>query len=82
VARLDADDRFTLMIEFSVKNAGVAAIVASSARDRPEFAVFVGAYVVAAYPLLGLATWAFRRFAAPRERVAPPGARRRGSLDS
>ncbi|MEE8312086.1 MAG: bile acid:sodium symporter [Candidatus Binatia bacterium] len=61
VAGLEAVDRFTMAIEFSVKNVGLAAIVAISALGRPELAVFAGAYVLTGYPLAVLASLAFRR---------------------
>jgi BASS family bile acid:Na+ symporter len=59
--RLDAADRFTFLIEYSVKNVGLAAIVAIAGFQRPELAVFAGAYVVVGYPLAVLACLGFRR---------------------
>lgn len=59
--RLSAPDRFTFAIEFSVKNVGLAAIVALTGFDRPEFAVFAGSYVMVGYPLAALAALAYRR---------------------
>jgi len=56
VADLDADDRFTIGIELASKNVGLSAIVALTALESPELAIFAGAYVVVGYPLvLGLA---------------------------
>ncbi len=62
--RLDAVDRFTFMIEYSVKNVGLAAIVALAGFGQPELAIFAGAYVVVGYPLAALACLAFRRLRA------------------
>ena len=59
--RLAAADRFTFLIEYSVKNVGLAAIVAIAGFQRPELAVFAGAYVVIAYPLAVLLCLGFRR---------------------
>jgi BASS family bile acid:Na+ symporter len=61
IVGLEAVDRFTMAIEFSVKNVGLAAIVAISALGRPELAVFAGAYVLTGYPLAAVASLAFRR---------------------
>ena len=59
--RLSGPDRFTFAIEFSVKNVGLAAIVALAGFDRPEFAVFAGSYVMVAYPLAAVCSLAYRR---------------------
>jgi BASS family bile acid:Na+ symporter len=58
---LDGADRFTFVIEFSVRNVGLAAIVALSSFDEPAYAVFSGAYAMTGYPLAILASFAFRR---------------------
>jgi BASS family bile acid:Na+ symporter len=63
--RLDGPERFTFLIEFSVKNVALAAIVALTGFDRPEFAVFSGAYAMTGYPLAILAALAFKRMSAP-----------------
>lgn len=62
--RLDAADRFTFVIEYSVKNVGLAAIVAIAGFGRPELAVFAGAYVLVGYPIAALACLGFRRLRA------------------
>jgi predicted Na+-dependent transporter len=62
IVGLEAVDRFTMAIEFSVKNVGLAAIVAISVLGRPELAVFAGAYVLTGYPLAVVASLGFRRF--------------------
>jgi len=62
--RLDAPDRFTFVIEYAVKNVGLAAIVALAGFGRPDLAVFPGAYVVIGYPLAALACLGFRRLRA------------------
>ncbi|MGH0037242.1 MAG: bile acid:sodium symporter family protein [Myxococcota bacterium] len=61
--RLDTADRLTLAIEFGVKNVALAAIVAMAALGRPDLAVFSGAYVATAYPLVGIASVLRRRWA-------------------
>jgi BASS family bile acid:Na+ symporter len=54
--RLDGPERFTFLVEFSVKNVGLAAILALASFDRPAFAIFPGAYAMTGYPLaIGLA---------------------------
>ncbi len=59
--RLDGPERFTFLIEFSVKNVGLAAIVALSGFDRPAFAVFPGAYAMTGYPLAIVLALLFKR---------------------
>ncbi len=59
---LDGADRFTFLIEFSVRNVGLAAIVALSSFDEPAYAVFSGAYAMTGYPLAILGSFVFRRF--------------------
>jgi BASS family bile acid:Na+ symporter len=54
-------DAFTFLIEFAVKNVGLAAIIALAVLDRPDLAVFFGAYVLVGYPLAVLASMAWRR---------------------
>ncbi len=66
---LEINDAFTVVIEFSVRNVGLAAIVALAVLERPDLAVFFGAYVLVGYPLAGLVSLAYRRInqAGPRE---------------
>lgn len=64
--RLDGPERFTFLIEFSVKNVALAAIVALSGFEQPEFAVFIGAYAMTGYPLAIVAAFAFKRLHGPR----------------
>jgi BASS family bile acid:Na+ symporter len=52
VADLDADDRFTIGVELAAKNVGLSAIVALTALESPELAIFAGAYVAVGYPLI------------------------------
>jgi BASS family bile acid:Na+ symporter len=60
--RLDAADRFTLLIEFSTRNVAVAAIVAISSLKRLDLALFSAAYVALGYPLIFAAVaWRRRR---------------------
>jgi BASS family bile acid:Na+ symporter len=53
---LDANDRFTLLIEFSARNIALAFIVAVGSLGRLDLALFGGAYAVTGFPLvIGLA---------------------------
>ena len=60
-AGLQADEAFTFLIEFSIRNVGLAAIVALAVLQRPDLAVFFGAYVLVGYPLASLICLAYRR---------------------
>jgi predicted Na+-dependent transporter len=64
--RLDTADRLTLAIEFGVKNVALAAIVALAALGRPDLAIFSGAYVATAYPMVGIASVLRRRWVESR----------------
>jgi BASS family bile acid:Na+ symporter len=60
--RLPGRDRTTFVIEFAARNIAVAAIVALSGLDRPDLALFGGAYVAVGYPICGsFAIWQGRR---------------------
>jgi BASS family bile acid:Na+ symporter len=52
--RMGADDRIVLAIEFAIRNLGAAAVIASSALNRPEFLAFGAIFVVLQFPLIGL----------------------------
>jgi BASS family bile acid:Na+ symporter len=53
---LDANDRFTLLIEFSARNVALAVLVAVGSLGRLDLALFGGAYAVTGFPLvIGLA---------------------------
>lgn len=53
---LDADDRFTFLVEFSARNIALAIIVAVASLGRLDLALFSGAYAVTGFPLvIGLA---------------------------
>jgi BASS family bile acid:Na+ symporter len=71
--RLEGPERFTFVIEYSVKNVGLAAIVALTGFHKPELAIFAGAYVLVGYPLAVLASLAFRKLYRPA--AEPPGGR-------
>jgi len=58
---LGGPDAFTMVVEFAVKNVGLAAIVALSGFGRPEFAIFAGSYILTGYPLAALAALVYRR---------------------
>jgi BASS family bile acid:Na+ symporter len=54
--RLDADDRFTFLIEFSARNIALAIIVAVSSLGRIELGFFSGVYTMTGFPAaIGLA---------------------------
>jgi BASS family bile acid:Na+ symporter len=52
LAGLGADDRMTVGIELAAKNVGLSAIVALTALESAELAVFAGAYVLVGYPFI------------------------------
>jgi BASS family bile acid:Na+ symporter len=63
---LDANDRFTLLIEFSARNIALAFIVAVASLGRLDLALFAGAYAVTGFPLvIGLSVLR-GRWAAPQ----------------
>jgi BASS family bile acid:Na+ symporter len=63
---LDADDRFTLLVEFSARNIALAFIVAVASLGRLDLALFAGAYAVTGFPLvIGLAVLRGRWAAQP-----------------
>jgi len=47
---LDADDRFTFLVEFSARNIALAFIVAVSSLGRLELGLFAGVYALVGYP--------------------------------
>ena len=49
---LDADDRFTLLIEFAARNVALAFIVAVASLGRLDLAFFAGVYAVTGFPLV------------------------------
>ena len=51
-AGLGSDDRLTVGIELAAKNVGLSAIVALTALESAELAVFAGAYVMVGYPFI------------------------------
>lgn len=53
-------DRYTFAVEFSVRNVGIAAVVAATALDRPEFVIFGALFVVIQFPLIMLLLFAYR----------------------
>ena len=70
--RLNAEDRFTFLIEFSARNIAVASIVALSGLGRIDLTLFSGVYAAVGYPILGvLVLW--RRRALGRRDAAPMG---------
>jgi BASS family bile acid:Na+ symporter len=68
---LDADDRFTFLIEFGARNIALAFIVAVASLGRLELAFFTGAYSMTGFPIvIGLSV--LRGRLAPREGLEPP----------
>ena len=59
--RLNAEDRFTFLIEFSARNIAVASIVALSGLGRVDLTLFSGIYASVGYPLTGLLVFWHRR---------------------
>ena len=49
--------RSVFAVEFAVRNAGVAAVVAASSLGRPEFVIFGALFVVVQFPLIMLLLW-------------------------
>lgn len=52
VARMNRVQRRVMAIEFAVRNAGIAAVVASTQLGRPEFAAFSALFVVFQFPFI------------------------------
>jgi BASS family bile acid:Na+ symporter len=59
---LNANDRFTLLVEFAVRNIAIATAIAVTVLNRIEFAVFATVYFLTQVPLVVLATIFFKRF--------------------
>jgi len=55
--RQNATARSVFAVEFAVRNAGVAAVVAASSLGRPEFVIFGALFVVVQFPLIMLLLW-------------------------
>jgi BASS family bile acid:Na+ symporter len=64
--RLDANDRFTLLVEFSARNVALAFLVALGSLGRLDLALFAGTYAATGFPLvIALAVLRGRRTAGP-----------------
>lgn len=50
--RMREDQRYATAIEFAVRNAGIAAVVAASSLGRPELAAFSALFVVFQFPIV------------------------------
>lgn len=61
--RETSSNRSVFSVEFAVRNAGVAAVVAASALGRPEFVIFGALFVVVQFPLIMLLLWFNKRIA-------------------
>ena len=55
-------DRNVFVIEFAVRNVGIAAVVAATALGRPEFVIFGAIFVVIQFPLVMLLLWVNKLF--------------------
>ena len=64
---LNANDRFTLLIEFSVRNIAIATAIAVTILNRTEFAVFATVYFLTQVPLVVLAIIFFKRLQPNRQ---------------
>jgi len=60
---LDADDRFTFLVEFSARNIALAFIVAVSSLGRLELGFFSGAYAMTGFPAVFALALVRRRLA-------------------
>ena len=75
---LDADDRFTFLIEFSARNIALAFIIATASLGRLDLALFTGAYSMTGFPLVMAAAALRGRLTgtpavlAPRDGLEPP----------
>lgn len=59
---LNAHDRFTLLVEYAVRNIAIATAIAVTVLNRIEFAVFAIVYFLTQVPLVVLAIIFFKRF--------------------
>jgi BASS family bile acid:Na+ symporter len=50
--KMKSDQRYTTAVEFAVRNAGIAAVVAASSMGRPELAAFSALFVVFQFPIV------------------------------
>jgi BASS family bile acid:Na+ symporter len=66
--RLSSGDRFALTVEFSIRNMGVAALVAVTLLGDTEFIVFGAVYFITELPIVLLAALGFRRHQRARQR--------------
>lgn len=57
---LETIDRYVLSVEFSIRNVGAAALVATSTLGRPEFVAFGALFVVFQAPLIALLLYGHR----------------------
>jgi len=55
-------ERYTFAVEFSVRNVGIAAVVAATALGHPEFVIFGALFVVIQFPLIMLLLFSHRAF--------------------
>jgi len=69
--RLDADDRFTFLIEFSARNVALAFIVAVSSLGRLDLGFFSGVYALTGFPAAIVLAVARGRLRASPDLTAP-----------
>jgi ACR3 family arsenite efflux pump ArsB len=58
--RCSVADRFTLAVEFAVRNVVIAAVIAITILGQVEFAIFATAYFLIEVPMMLIAVAAFR----------------------
>jgi ACR3 family arsenite efflux pump ArsB len=66
----EARDSFTLLIEFAVRNVGIATAIAVTILGHVEFAVFATAYFLIEAPILFAAVILFKMKSVPLSRVS------------
>ncbi len=60
--RLSAEDRLTVVVEFTARNTAIVALTAVALLDSSAFALFAAVFTVAQIPLIGLVVLAYRRW--------------------
>jgi BASS family bile acid:Na+ symporter len=63
---LSADDRFTLLLEFTARNLAVTALVGVMVLERPDFVLFATLFLLVQLPLVGLAIGVRRHWCGAR----------------
>lgn len=71
LAKLNAEDRFTLLVEFAARNLAIAAVVGIMVLGRAEFVLFATLFFIVQVPILLLAVGAYSRYAKKRGYAIP-----------